>query len=107
MPFQRPRTNGRNWFNSPRYDKYKQTIAAVFAYTFGQPKLEEPLQLVARYYRKTKQRADLDNLIKATLDGMQDGGLIVDDVWIHEITASKAVDGKNPRVEIELRTVPR
>jgi Holliday junction resolvase RusA-like endonuclease len=105
IPFSRPRTNGRVWFNDERYERYKRQLSRAINTAFGDLMLAEPLSLTARFFRSTKRKADLDNMVKALLDSAQDARLIRDDNHIEIIVASKAIDRAEPRVEFELTRI--
>lgn len=53
------------------------------------------------FYTATRRRADLDNLVKSTLDGMN-GVAFLDDHQVSQIFATRRYDKQNPRVEIAL-----
>jgi Holliday junction resolvase RusA-like endonuclease len=58
------------------------------------------------WYARDSRRRDRDNLLaslKATFDGLVDGGLLVDDAGITHLPLSIEVDAKRPRVELHLR----
>ena len=106
VPFQRPRVNGRTFFNSPRYDTYKRNLAAAIRTECGALMLKEPLELMLHVFRSNNKPYDLDNMIKACNDAMQDAGLIADDRWIHHIQATKGISKDNPRIEFWLSPLP-
>ena len=76
--------------------------AAAHAMTGRDRPLDGPLQLVADFRmprpasaRKGEswawRKPDIDKLLRSTLDGLTDGGLIVDDARIVYVSASKAL----------------
>lgn len=76
--------------------------AAAHAMTTRDAPLDGPLQLVADFRlprpasaRKSKvwadRKPDLDKILRSTLDGLTDGGLIADDARVVYVSASKAL----------------
>ena len=76
--------------------------AAAHAMTGRDAPLDGPLQLVADFRlprpasaRKGKvwadRKPDLDKILRSTLDGLTDGGLIADDARVVYVSASKAL----------------
>ncbi len=63
--------------------------------------LEGPVWAELHFYTATRRRADLDNLVKSTLDGMN-GVAFLDDHQVSQIFATRRYDKQNPRVEIAL-----
>jgi Holliday junction resolvase RusA-like endonuclease len=58
------------------------------------------------WFARDSRRRDRDNLLatlKATFDGLVDGGLLVDDAGITHLPLAVEVDSKRPRVELHLR----
>jgi crossover junction endodeoxyribonuclease RusA len=61
---------------------------AVMNQIWAQGKLKHfdgPLRLTIEAYRPDKRRRDLDNLFKATLDGLEHAGVYEDDSQIHDL----------------------
>ena len=58
------------------------------------------------WFARDSRRRDRDNLLaslKATFDGLVDGGLLVDDAGITHLPLQIEVDNRRPRVELHLR----
>lgn len=103
IPCKRPRVTRNGTFYDKGYADYKRKFAgALRDYFNGMEPLSGELHFVAAYYRKNRVAVDLDNLIKATLDAVQEAGLIVNDSAIVQIEAVKRVDKANPRVEFRI-----
>jgi Holliday junction resolvase RusA-like endonuclease len=60
--------------------------------------------LSVRFFRRTRQRCDIDNLVKAVQDALN-GIAYVDDAQIVSLVAVKAVSPGDPRTEVEIATV--
>ena len=66
-----------------------------------------PVQVEAHFYRATKGRVDLDNLLKAVLDAATEAGVWVDDSQVREFThVSVELGSKEPRVELQVSQIP-
>lgn len=60
----------------------------------------------AVWFARDSRRRDRDNLLatlKATFDGLVDGGLLVDDAGLTHLPLAVEVDSKRPRVELHLK----
>lgn len=88
---------------SKAFERYKK----VFLRQVKKPKepINEAVNVKAVYYRKTRHRVDLSNLINATHDLLVDSGVLLDD----NCRIIKSVDGSevrfdkdDPRVEITI-----
>lgn len=64
----------------------------------------QPVSIVMWFYMPDRRRRDLDNAIKAILDGIT-GVLIEDDNQVVHLEACKSVDRDNPRTEVVVRVV--
>lgn len=53
----------------------------------------------ARFWRSNRQRIDIDNLLKTTLDSITQSGFWLDDSRVHEICGSVEKGADRPRVE--------
>lgn len=75
------------------------------------PNRWEPLGSFSVHYAfrfATKRRRDLDNLVfamKATLDGVQDAGLVADDAGCVALSVrrERVAEGESPGVRVEVR----
>lgn len=63
-----------------------------------------PVRIVTRFYRATARRCDIDNLSKSVWDALT-GTAWEDDSQIVSVVATKAVDRKSPRVEVEIEAL--
>ena len=67
--------------------------------------IDEPIQITCTFYRKTKNRCDLTNLLEAVDDILVHYGVIADDSWkvIRSHDGSRVrFDKENPRTEITI-----
>lgn len=67
----------------------------------GMRPTDKPVALYIHVYRP-RRRGDLDNTLKALLDALS-GHAYVDDAQVVEIHAWRCDDGRDPRVEVEIR----
>lgn len=71
-------------------------------------KIDYPINLKCVYYRQTKHRVDLTNLLAATCDILTDCGVIADDnykIVVSHDGSRVDFDKSNPRVEIEIERI--
>lgn len=107
IPFNRPRFKGKRGFNTPRYAAYKKAvvasaISAMFMADMSFP-LIGPLKVYANFTRANRRAVDLDNLVKAILDAMQDAGVYVNDHQVIRLYASKSVNKATAGVSVIVR----
>ena len=96
-----PSTGKRFIAPSQRYKEYEE-LCGWFVPKLG---IDYPVNIKCVYYRETKARVDLVNLLEATDDILQTFGCITQDDW-HVIAGHDGsrvlFDKKNPRVEITI-----
>jgi Holliday junction resolvase RusA-like endonuclease len=102
VPKQRPRL-GKNgaWYTPKNTVVYENTIAWVIAkenHRYG----NHPLWLRAEFHMPTERKVDVDNLLKALLDGCQKGLLFVNDWQVMELSASVFYCSEHARTEWEV-----
>lgn len=113
-PCERPRHNGRFSFNSPRYRAYKDE--AVLHLTTCANCLEHlkatrargykgELKLWVRFERKDRRKVDLDNLVKALCDVLQDAGYIENDSQISRLEAERIMGASEGRTVFDLEVL--
>lgn len=68
------------------------------------PTITGPCALSIASYLSTTN-GDVDNYAKATLDALQEAGIIANDRQVQRMCISKAKDAKRPRVEINIETL--
>jgi Holliday junction resolvase RusA-like endonuclease len=103
IPLARPRVTGRNVFTPEACARYKHTVAA-YARGAGMKPLAGPVRVNVRFLRASEQACDLDNLVKAVLDGLL-GIAFADDRQVVSLAALKGVDRRNPRTELEVEAI--
>lgn len=92
--------------------KYEQEVKNLFQIAmFGKAMLEGPVKVTITAFFNSKKktgwhtsRPDLDNLIKAILDGMN-GVVFEDDAAVAMLIASKKYDSGEERVEVQIENV--
>ena len=67
------------------------------------PTITGPCDVSMVVYLKTAA-GDVDNYIKASLDALQDAGILANDRQVQFVFATKDKDAKRPRVEITIAT---
>lgn len=111
IPWARPRRDGRHgnrWFTAPRVQEHIECIRYCANEAMNhRGALDGPLKLEVRFYRETRQRVDLDNLVKALKDAMLPFGgwcgVYHDDSQVTTLNAIKRIDKANPRTEVHLQ----
>ena len=105
--FKNSRTGQPFLTQSKRYKDYSRDCGRQITGKYKK-KIDYPINLKCVYYRKTKHRVDLTNLLAATCDILSDCGVIKDDnckiVVSHDGSRVK-YDKECPRVEIEIEKV--
>lgn len=105
--FKNPRTGQPFLTQSKRYKDYARDCGRQITGKYKK-KIDYPINLKCVYYRKTKHRVDLTNLLAATCDILSDCGVIKDDnckiVVSHDGSRVK-YDKECPRVEIEIEKI--
>lgn len=105
--FKNSRTGQPFLTQSKRYKDYARDCGRQITGKYKK-KIDYPINLKCVYYRKTKHRVDLTNLLAATCDILSDFGVIKDDnckiVVSHDGSRVK-YDKECPRVEIEIEKV--
>ena len=102
--FKNSRTGQPFLTQSKRYKDYARDCGRQITGKYKK-KIDYPINLKCVYYRKTKHRVDLTNLLAATCDILSDFGVIADDnckiIVSHDGSRVK-YDKECPRVEIEI-----
>ena len=105
--FKNSRTGQPFLTQSKRYKDYARDCGRQITGKYKK-KIDYPINLKCVYYRKTKHRVDLTNLLAATCDILSDFDVIADDnckiVVSHDGSRVK-YDKECPRVEIEIEKV--
>lgn len=103
-PCTRPRVANGQAYNDPAYTRYKKDFA-TYLHALGLHHCtitHSEVHLKVVFYRATKQRVDLDNLLKTVLDVLQDARVIENDNQVDFIAATKLYDKERPRTEVVL-----
>lgn len=102
-PLSQPRPkffNGHFVSNDKKTADYKNLIKSIATELFP-TMLEGEICAKIKFFRSTRRRADLDNLLKPILDSLN-GIAYKDDTQVTEINAFKYVDKDNPRAEVTI-----
>jgi len=103
VPKQRPRLGKGNRTFTPKKTKdWEKTVADYCGIATGGDGFECDVSVWIVFYRKDRVNVDLDNLIKAILDGMNKIAYD-DDKQVVEIHAWLKYDRDNPRVEVKVK----
>ena len=111
MPFLPPSVNscyrsyGKKVIKSAKLKEFEQKMIRYFDSQEEEINmLEGKLKLTVSFYLKGKRSIDLDNLLKALLDGME-GVLFENDKMIYEIHAEKFNNSPDVKTVIVLETM--
>ena len=86
-----------------RYAIYEEEIAYACKIQNPNIVLSEALIAVLNvYYKSSKRHPDTNNITKSIFDGIEKGGLIVNDSQVRRLIIEEFYDAKNPRFELEL-----
>ena len=101
---QRPRKGrGGHFYTPEKTRKYRELLVGIIQEKTRGISLAEIKDMTfgvqAKFYRSNRQRIDLDNLLKTTLDSITQAGFWFDDSRVHEICGTIEKGAANPRVE--------
>lgn len=101
IPKGRPRLGYRRRVFTPKRTLDYEELVAREAVSQGVKRVSDTLRVEIDFYRSTRHRVDLDNLIKSILDALN---FIAydDDVQIVQLEARKDYDKKHPRAEVRI-----
>ena len=105
--FRNSRTGQPFLTQSKRYKDYAKDCGRQITGKYKK-NIDYPINLKCVYYRKTKHRVDLTNLLAATCDILTDYGVIADDnykVVVSHDGSRVMFDKDRPRVEIEIERI--
>lgn len=104
IPKARPRLGKRGYAYTPtKTKKYEAIVKEAALLAISEP-FESPVFVSLRFYRKGKVKADVDNLCKAVLDGMNKTAY-TDDKLVRELFADVHYSDKEPRVDVTICSV--
>lgn len=108
MQIYKNRKTGQSFLSqSARYKEYAKDCGRQITGKYKKG-IDYPINLKCVYYRKTKHRVDLTNLLAATCDILTDYGVIADDNYkiVKSHDGSRILfDKDRPRVEIEIERI--
>jgi len=82
--------------------EYRQEVVCEVTRGRGAQTLEGRLSVDIEAWMPDKRRRDLDNILKATLDGMVHAGLMLDDEQIDDLRIRRAGVEKPGRLEVKI-----
>jgi len=100
VPKARPRVGRNNNVYTPRESRDYETLIAWQAKKL--PRYVGPVALNITFYITPGRRADVDNLVKSVMDGLQQGGALEDDLQVKELHATVMQETKRPRMELSI-----
>lgn len=106
VPKERPRHNTKtgNTYTPTKTKQAEGVIAVSFRHEvvgYGPPRMGR-FAIGAKFYLKRDYNADIDNLMKTVMDGLQ-GFVYVNDSQVKKLLESEILlDAKNPRTEVTI-----
>lgn len=101
------KATGRPFIMPSKEAKAYSKLFAVYAPKLKEP-ISEPVNIQCLYFRSTKRRVDLINLLEMTADCLVECGIISDDNRnvMYSVDGSRVfLDRESPRVEITIEPV--
>jgi len=100
IPKARARVTAHGTYTPQRVKEWEEAVGWTYRQLRGMM-FHGSVQVVMRFYRKSRRRVDLSNLVKCVEDGLN-GVAWGDDSQIKHLEAEVRQDGDNPRVEVEI-----
>lgn len=89
-------------FETKEAKAFKQAVAI---FSRGQSLNGESYAVTCVYFLGHKQRGDIDNFLKCSLDSLVEARIIHSDAAITKLTVEKSRDKENPRTEFTIETI--
>lgn len=99
LPKARPRMGGRRVYTPKRTVDAERQVAEALSVV---SKFDSNVSVKCTFYRDSKRRVDLDNLVKTVLDAATAAGVWHDDSQVTVLSAALELDKVNPRTEISI-----
>jgi crossover junction endodeoxyribonuclease RusA len=100
VPKGRPRAGRGRHYTPKRTRDYERSVA-MFARMAGAEPIVGPVRVEVSFWRSSKRRCDLDNLVKSVTDALN-GLAYADDQQIVELVARKGLDRAHPRAVVAI-----
>jgi len=101
----KPITVNKCWqgrrFKTPEYETWREAFGYLITTDEGYVEEDGELEVWLKFYLKHYSTTDVDNLVKPTLDALQENGVIENDRFIKRIVAEK-FHSKDERIEINI-----
>ena len=99
IPKARARVTKQGTHTPERTRDYEKLVRDSAALAWRRPPLTGQIAITLCFYRASARRVDVDNLVKAIADSLQDI-VFENDGQVSVLHAEKHIDHENPRVEI-------
>ena len=104
VPKARPRViskGNKTWTYTPKRSiDWEERVGWAYREAQG-AQFDGTVSITLRFFRRTRRKTDLDNLIKAVLDGLN-GIAWADDAQVRHLAAELRTDKDDPRVEVTI-----
>lgn len=108
LPKERPRMGRHGGVYTPRttvaYENAIGFMAKAAGWKYGTQRLVLDMHFLCGKKENAKDKPDIDNLIKAVMDGLQRGGAFKNDKQVCELHACRSMEVDEPRVIIRIST---
>jgi Holliday junction resolvase RusA-like endonuclease len=105
IPKARPRVTRGHTYTPQRTKTWEAAVGWAYLNSGANGDFDGDVAVRMRFYRQTRHRVDLDNLVKAVLDGLN-GVAYPDDDCVKRLDAALDYDRERPRVEVTLEAIP-
>lgn len=99
IPVKHPTKNYCYLITAPEGKAYKAAIKRAIK---NPPKIQYNVHLSITFFPKTKAKFDIDNFLKALLDGLTEAGVWEDDSLVQSLYAEKGEAVKGGKVFVEI-----
>jgi len=104
QPLPKPRQTRKSWFHYKKYWDYLEDCS----WQVKQQKIKyykTDIKCTIYFYRKGRLKADIDNLLKTTLELLQKTLIVENDNQVTEIHSKVVYQSDNPRAEIKINEI--
>lgn len=102
VPKARPRVTSHGVYTPKKTADWEQLVGWRYKEAGGEL-LDGPVSLKMTFYRETRIRCDLDNVVKACADGLN--GIAYEDDWqVHHLEAEIHYGCDEPRAVVEVKS---
>ncbi len=103
-------TKTNTWYPDPKGAKYQKKIRRMISDTMNLKnhrmiRKDKDVKITAYFFRKSKRRCDIDNLIKPTMDALS-GIVFEDDQQVKQLELYKYIGQPTSGIYIKIQEIP-